>query len=204
MSAVIYQRERDRDPCIRKSYSHSKVNIRRIQERGRIPFSLNNPILHPGIKRFWRLSVNYVLRILAAFLLFQCGVSCSFLSTCTDTDNYRIEYSSSGGFTGIESGITIRCNRTVIYWERKLNSSPKITDSTKLTSAQGKTFNELMKSKELYSYKNDYRGNYTTRLTIVHNEASNTFSFNPSDLPKEMPAAIKNIITEIKLIRTHK
>jgi hypothetical protein len=159
--------------------------------------------MHPSIKRHWRYPVNHVLRILAAFVFIQFGVSCSFVSTCTEADTYRIEYSSGGGFTGSESGITIRCNRTVMYWERKLNSSPKITDSTELTSAQVKTFNELIKSKELFSYKNDYKGNYTARLTIVHNEATNSFSFNPSDLPRDMPAAIKNIIIEINHIRTH-
>jgi hypothetical protein len=147
--------------------------------------------------------LNHLLRILAVFVFIQFGVSCSFVATSTEPDTYRIEYSSGGGFTGRESGITIRSNRTVIYWERKLNSSPKTTDSTELTSAQVKSFSELIKRKELFSYKNDYKGNYTAQLTIVRNETNNSFSFNPSDLPADMPDAVKNIIIEINHIRTH-
>jgi len=131
------------------------------------------------------------------------GISCSMVGATSDIDNYRIEYSSGGGFTGIESGITIDCNRSVKYWKRTPGSTPIVTDSLELTSAQLKVFNSLMEKKELFTYQNDYHGNYVARLTFAKNETINTFSYNPSELPMDMPDAIKNIITEIKNIATH-
>ena len=148
--------------------------------------------------------MNLFLKITAICIIFHFGVSCSFVSTRANSNNYHIDYSSGGGFTGIESGITIGSNRSVKYWERKLNSSPIIIDSTELTSMQLTTLNKLMKNKEIFTYKNDYRGNYTARLTFVNNESNNSFSFNPSEFPKDMPNVIKNIIAEIKNINIHK
>jgi hypothetical protein len=147
--------------------------------------------------------VNLFLKFIGICILFQFGISCSFLSTSAGNNNYHIDYSSGGGFTGIESGITIDSNGSVRYWERKLNSSPIITDSTELTSVQLNTLNELMKSREIFTYKNDYKGNYTARLTFVNNESNNKFSFNPSEYPKDMPEVIKKIIAEINNIHKH-
>ena len=106
--------------------------------------------------------------------------------------------------TGIESGMTIGSNRSVKYWERKYNSNLLFTDSTELGTAQLNTLNNLMKNKEIFTYKNDYRGNYAGRLTFVNNDSTNTFSFNPSNLPNNMPDAIKDIIVEIHTINRHK
>jgi len=148
--------------------------------------------------------MNLFLKIIGIFIIFYFGISCSLFSTSAEKNNYHIDYSFGGGFTGIESGITIGSNRSIKYWERRLNSSLIITDSMELTSTQLNTFNKLMKSKEIFTYKNDYKGNYTARLTFVNNESNNNFSFNPSELPKDMPDVIKNIIAEIKNIRKHK
>lgn len=148
--------------------------------------------------------MNLFLKFIGTCIIFQLGVSCSFVSTSAEINNYYIEYSSGGGLTGIESGISIGNNRSVKYWERKSNSPPILTDSTELTLTQLNTFNKLMKSKEILAYKNDYRGNYTGRLTFVNNDSINTFSFNPSNLPNNMPDAIKDIIVEIHTINRHK
>ena len=148
--------------------------------------------------------MNLFLKFIGICILLQFGISCSFFSTHAGNTHYHIDYSSGGGFTGIESGITIGSNRSVKYWKRKLNSSPIITDSTELTPAHLNTLNELMKSREIFTYKSDYKGNYTSRLTFVNNESNNTISFNPSELPKDMPDVIKNIIAEIKNINKHK
>jgi hypothetical protein len=148
--------------------------------------------------------VNLFFKIIGIFTLLQFGISCSCFYTSNGNSNYHIDYSTGGGFTGIESGITISSDHSVKYWEKKVNSSRTITDSTELTSVQIDTFNELLKSKEIFTYKNDYRGNYTARLTFVNNGSSNNFSFNPSDIPKDMPEVLKSIIAEIKKINSQK
>ena len=61
-----------------------------------------------------------------------------------------------------------------------------------------------MQSKELFDYKNDYKGNYSTFVTFSNDSSINTFSFNPSNIPKEMPDVIKNILTELHNISNHK
>ncbi len=104
----------------------------------------------------------------------------------------------------METGIKIKCDGSVKFWEKPLNASPKITDSTSLSSKQMKIFSELMNDKEIFTYKNDYTGNYTGHLTLTNDEANNSFSFNPSDLPKDMPKAIVNLISEIKKISNNK
>jgi hypothetical protein len=148
--------------------------------------------------------VNFIVKILGVLIIIQLGISCSFVSTTTDKQNYRIDYSSGGGFTGIESGITIKDDGSVKFWERRLNSSLKITDSTVLNSEQINTLHNLMKSKELFTYNNEYRGNYTAQLTFSNDSIKNNFSFNPSEFPKDMPYVIKNVIEKIKYISNHK
>jgi len=148
--------------------------------------------------------VNPFLKVSGLLVFVMFGISCSFMSTSPETINYHIDYSSGGGFTGIESGMTIRSDGTVKYWQKKINSSPTITDSTVLNSTQRKTFNKLMQSKELFDYKNDYKGNYSTFVTFSNDSSINTFSFNPSNIPKEMPDVIKNILTELHNISNHK
>jgi hypothetical protein len=147
--------------------------------------------------------VNPFLKFLGLFGIVIFGISCSFMSTSPETNYYHIDYSSGGGFTGIVSGMTIRSDGSVQYWEKKINSSPTITDSTVLTSTQRKSLNKLMQNKEIFSYKNDYKGNYSAFVTFSNDSNSNKFSFNPSNIPKEMPDVIKNIITEIKNISNH-
>ncbi len=148
--------------------------------------------------------MNLFLKIIGIFSISCFGFSCSSISNYSAKNNYHIEYSLGGGFTGTESGITFGYGSFVKYWERKLNSSPIITDSTELTSTQLNALNKFMKNKEIYIYKNDYKGNYTARLTFINDGLSNTFSFNPSEFPKDMPETIKNIITEIQNIHRHK
>jgi hypothetical protein len=125
------------------------------------------------------------------------------MSTRPENIFFTIDYSSGGGFTGIESGLTIRGDGSVKFWEKRLNSSPTITDSTVLNSTQLTTLKNLMKSKELFDYKNDYKGNYSAHVTLSNDTHRNNFSFNPSNIPKEMPEVIKNIIAEIKNISNH-
>jgi len=147
--------------------------------------------------------MNLFLKIMSVLTIMIMGISCSFVITRPERINFTIEYSSGGGFTGIESGMTIRSDGSVKFWEKRLNSSPTITDSTVLKSTQLTTLNKLMKSKEIFEYKNDYKGNYSARVTFSNDTLMNNFSFNPSNIPKEMPEVIKNVIAEIKNISNH-
>jgi hypothetical protein len=125
------------------------------------------------------------------------------MSTSPENNFFSIDYSSGGGFTGTESGVTIRSDGSVKFWEKRLNSSPTITDSTVLNSKQLTTLNKLMKSKEIFEYKNDYKGNYSARVTFSNDALMNNFSFNPSNIPVDMPDVIKSVIAEIKNISNH-
>ncbi|RPI04819.1 MAG: hypothetical protein EHM64_08680 [Ignavibacteriae bacterium] len=147
--------------------------------------------------------MNLFVKYSALAFIFLFGASCSTIRSSSEIYNYKIVYSSGGGYTGSESGMTIGGSRYVKYWERTLMSSPRITDSTELTSMQLHTFTDLMKSKEIFIYKNDYKGNFTARLLFVKNGMNNTISFNPSGLPNDMPEVIKTILVEIQNIHRH-
>lgn len=127
-------------------------------------------------------------------------VSCSSSNASIAKINYRIDYYSGGGFTGMESGLTIFSDGTVAFWNKKLNSEREITDSLKLTREQIEKFNELTASPELVSYSHNYHGNYTTHLIITKDIQLNDISVNGSDLPQDMPASVSNLISEIKVI----
>jgi hypothetical protein len=148
--------------------------------------------------------MNLFYKIIGVWTIVNFAVSCSLVSTCPENKNYQIDYSSGGGFTGIESGMTIRCDGSVKFLEQRLNSSRTITDSTMLNATQLKTFNKLMKSKGIFDYKNEYKGNYTAHMTFSQDTLTNHFSFNPSNIPKDMPVVINNFIAEIKNISNHK
>ena len=148
--------------------------------------------------------MNQFLKIIGVLTIVIGGISCSSMSLLPENKIFTIDYSSGGGFTGVESGMTIRGDGLVIFWEKRINSSPTITDSTILNSAQLKTFHKLMKSKEIFEYKNDYKGNYSAHVTFSNDTLNNNFSFNPSNIPNEMPEVIKNVLAEIKNISNHK
>ena len=97
----------------------------------------------------------------------------------------------------METGVTINCNGWIKYWERKLNSLRITNDSLKLTTDQLKTIDEKMKNPELFTYSNKYVGNYTTYLTLFHNDKINTISYDAADVPLSMPSSIKRLLAEI-------
>lgn len=133
-------------------------------------------------------------------VLFLLISSCSFTNPCSKNDNFKIDYYSGGGFTGIETGMTINCDGWIRYWERKLNSLRITTDSLKLTTDQLRTLDEKMEDPELFTYSNTYVGNYTTYLTLFKDDKINNISFDASGMPLNIPSSIKNLITEINKI----
>ncbi len=145
-----------------------------------------------------------VIIILIIIVLFLLSTSCSLTNTCSKNDNYKIDYYSGGGFTGIESGVTINCNGEVRFWERKPNTNSTTIDSLRLNDKQIIEFNKMLENPELFVYKNIFRGNYTTHLILMSDEKSNNVSFNISDPTTNMPKAFSDLITAIKQIKKTK
>ncbi len=138
------------------------------------------------------------LKAAMLFILFLPFTSCSSSDSCTINNNYRIDYYSGGGFTGVESGITISCEGWAKFWKRNLNSLRQTTDSVTISSDKLKKISELMKNPELFLYNNKFAGNYTTHLVLMKDIQFNQITFNESDLPANMPDVIKDLINEIK------
>ncbi len=127
--------------------------------------------------------------------------SCSQPYTSLTNLNYRIDFYSGGGFTGVESGITISSQGWAKFWKKNLNSLRQTTDSVAIPSNMMKKITDLMKNPELFSYNNKFAGNYTTYLVLVQDIQFNQISFNDSEPPSNMPDVIKDLITEIKKIK---
>ncbi len=138
------------------------------------------------------------LSIVYSFLFLSSA--CSDVNRCLKDYVYSIEYSSGGGFTGILSGKTIHCNGHVIFWDKYPNSQVVITDSLELSNDQIKRFNDLVKEPAVINYQSEFSGNYVTYLVITLNGNLNSLSFNYSDLPKDMPGSIRNLLDTISTI----
>jgi hypothetical protein len=144
----------------------------------------------------------FKVTILSIFLFSL--ASCSSISQSKEDESYRIDYYSGGGFTGMESGVTIFSDGNVKFWKKRLNSERQITDSLKLSEEQITKLNEISKNPELFTFSNKYTGNYTTYLLLTKGIQLNHISFNGAELPAEMPDCLKNLISEIKIILKNK
>ena len=140
------------------------------------------------------------LLIALASLLSLPFASCSSTDSCTANGNFRIDYFSGGGFTGMQQGVTVSCEGWAKFWKKMPASERVTTDSVELSSDQIKNFERLLGSPEIFSYSNKFTGNYTSHLVIMKDIQSNDISFNSSDPPSNMPEAVKNLISEIKTI----
>ena len=141
-----------------------------------------------------------ILLIILSMVLFSID-SCSQSYNSLTNYNFRIDLYSGGGFTGVENGITISSEGWAKYWKSNLNSLRQMTDSISIPSGNMKEIIKLMKKPEIFSYQNRYSGNYTTYLVLLHDIQFNQISFNGSDLPSNMPNAIKDLIAKINSIR---
>ena len=146
--------------------------------------------------------MQQLFKFAAISILLLSYISCSSNIQYITDDNFRVEYFLGGGFTGIQSGLTIFSDGTVKLWRKILKSSRQITDSLKLSDEQFLQLNETINDSEFFSYHNKFSGNYTTYLTVTKGIQVNQISFNGSDLPADMPASIKDLISEIKTIYT--
>ena len=129
-----------------------------------------------------------------------CFISCSRSLYCTDSENLYIEYFSEGGFTGGAAGLTIDSTGTANLWEKNLNGNRKNTKVIKIDDEKLDRICNLLKDPAVFSYENNFKGNYTTHLIIRLNNKETNISFNKSDLPEDMPKAIKDLLSELNNI----
>jgi hypothetical protein len=127
-------------------------------------------------------------------------ISCSRSLYCTDTEYIYIEYYSEGGFTGGAAGVTIDSSGTANFWEKNLNSQRKNIKVVKIEDEKLDRICNLLKDSAVFSYKNNFKGNYTTYLIIRLNGQDASISFNKSELPEDMPKAIKELLSELNNI----
>jgi hypothetical protein len=127
-------------------------------------------------------------------------LSCSNCLYCSDSEVLNIEYYSEGGFTGGGSGITIDSSGIVSFWTKNLVTERIINKTLKLKEENIEKICSLLKDPKIYSYKNNFLGNYTTYLDIELGEKNNRISFNKSDLPDDIPEVIKTLISELNSI----
>lgn len=127
-------------------------------------------------------------------LSFPLIVSCSGSTYCTDEEKLGLEYYSQGGVTGGSSGISIDSTGTANFWNQNLNAERIITKTIKLKSENLNEICKLLEKPEVFTYKNNFTGNYTTYLIIKSGVKENKISFNKSDLPLDMPIVVKQLI----------
>jgi hypothetical protein len=141
-----------------------------------------------------------ILLILSSILLLSFE-SCSQSYNSLTNFYFRIDLYSGGGFTGVENGITISSEGWAKYWKRSLNSLRQMTDSIAIPRSNMEEIIRLIKKPEIFSYQNKFTGNYTTYLVLLNDIQFNQISFNSSDLPSNMPIAIKDLIAKINSIK---
>jgi len=147
------------------------------------------------------MKIIYFIAFLVPILIFA---SCSSSNNCSSNENFRIDFYSGGGFTGIETGITISCEGWAKLWKKFPNSTREVTKTIKLTTNQLKSFNKFINDTSVFSYHSKYAGNYTTYLLLIKGVQINRISFNQNDLPVDFPQGISGLISEIENIEKNK
>ncbi len=143
----------------------------------------------------------YISKMLfAGILILLLTAQCSSVKNIEAGKNYLISYSSGGGFTGIFSGFYLNENGIVKFWHKQLNSTPVVDDSINVQPEQKEKIRELISEPEIFTYKSEFIGNYTTYLSITCGDKTNNLSFNKLNLPKDMPASLHALINELNKI----
>ncbi len=137
--------------------------------------------------------------VLAGCLTLSSG--CSSSRTCTQDDEFTIDFYSGGGFTGVVTGSTITCNGTVKHWTGNPTASHLYTDSLDLGSADLKAIRKLMQSDELYSYTKKEVGDYTTYIVLAGKGKANSISYIGNDLPADAPKSLTELVGVLKKIQ---
>ena len=139
-------------------------------------------------------------KVPAVIILFFWIIPCCSTVLYSAENNYPIDYYYGERFTGYESGLTIFSDGTLKSWEQNLSSKRENHHSQKLSGELIRTFNRLIKNPGLFTYHNKLFGNYALYLAAAKGIQVNQISFNGSNLPADMSASVKEIISEIKVI----
>lgn len=135
----------------------------------------------------------------ASVIILAAVISCSTINNSKLSGNeYQIDYSVGGGFTGLTNGITINSNGEVKFWQRIAAGSLKQKDSLRLNDNQLRTFNKSLQDSSIFTYKFNNTGNITTTLAIKSDELTNKISFKGTEPPVNMPENLIELINKIK------
>jgi hypothetical protein len=126
--------------------------------------------------------------------------ACTSVRECSQENTYRIEYSTGGGFTGLEHGMTIECTGWVKFWEKRLNADRANTDSLILTSSTLRKLDAFMSDPAVFGYSMKEAGNVTTTLSVSKAGKLNVVSYGASRPPTDLPASMRGILTEINTL----
>ena len=144
--------------------------------------------------------MKYLANSFVLLLLLFNFLSCSTSSTCLKDKYYKIDFYSTGGFTNVSSGVTIKCNGFLQHWKQMQNSPRVVVDSLALNDKQRIIFDSLITHPELFNYNHEYKGNSVTHLVITGGDKSNNISFDQSNIPQDMPKVMQQLINEIQII----
>lgn len=144
----------------------------------------------------------FIIKLSPFLLLFGMPflISCSTCVYCTDDEKLDLQYYSEGGFTGGASGVSIDSTGTANFWTKNLNGEKTITRTIKVKKEKLDKICSLLEKPDIFTYKNNFVGNYTTYLIIKLNGKENSISFNKSELPENMPEALKLLVSELNSI----
>lgn len=134
------------------------------------------------------------IKIFLPILLMLILQSCSSAEKSVKTDDFQVDYYTTGGFTNVTQGITINSSGWAKSWQAEYQSDKKILDSVKVETELLNEINSLLEDQRCFTYKNNFAGNLTAYLQIKKNNNANQISFNSFDLPANMPRSLKELI----------
>lgn len=148
--------------------------------------------------------MRFMFILFAVSCLLTANPACSSERSCSEEKDYRIEYSTRGGFTGMEKGVTIDCNGWVKWWERKLNSPKEVIDSLQADPSVMIKFDKIMSDGKLFDFTMDHIGNHTATLVLSKQNRIHAISYNSSENTSHFPESIQTILSEIEKINKQK
>ena len=133
--------------------------------------------------------MRFMFILLAVSCLLTTNPACSSERSCSEEKDYRIEYSTRGGFTGVEKGLTIDCNGWVKWRERKLNSPKKVIDSLQADASVMIKFDKIMMDENLFDFTMNHDGNHTATLVLSKQNRIHAISYNSSENISRFPGS---------------
>lgn len=153
---------------------------------------------------FYRIFISIVISLSIA----SCCGSKKTLSGAkikkSNTQDFVINYYTSGGFTGKSDGVTVYSNGNVNYWSGINAANNIVKDSVKINNDEIDRISALVHDSSNYDFKYNEKGNLTTVLTISSGNNKNRITYSGTIVPKEFPANTKNLISELNKLLNKK